>query len=197
MSTVKKSQATPAWECRNWDQVTSERFGAGSMLLTLRMFHTVEEAMRWPRLASSPVAPGRILGRETDDESAEFDRRLWSSWSSVGLSPVAGDPHVDPRQIRQPSDDPGGGVAVEAGGPVRKIGPVSSIADLETESTGGLRRQQNGCGLAAPAIGSGVAADPGGVGASRVVERLGSARRLCCQGARRARGMMWMLSGRV
>ena len=31
MSTVKKSHATAAWECRNRDQVMSDRFGAGSM----------------------------------------------------------------------------------------------------------------------------------------------------------------------
>ena len=54
MSTVKKSQATAACECRNWDQVTSDRCGAGSMPLVLRIFHTVEDAIRWPRPASSP-----------------------------------------------------------------------------------------------------------------------------------------------
>ncbi|MFT7648753.1 MAG: hypothetical protein ACI8Y4_003505 [Candidatus Poriferisodalaceae bacterium] len=51
---MKKSQATAVWEWRNWDQVTSERFGAGSMSLSLRIFQTVEEAIRWPRPASSP-----------------------------------------------------------------------------------------------------------------------------------------------
>jgi len=54
VSTVKKSQATAAWECRNWDQVTSDRFGAGPMPLVLRIFHPVDEAMRWPRPTSSP-----------------------------------------------------------------------------------------------------------------------------------------------
>jgi hypothetical protein len=53
VSTVKKSQATAAWEFRNSDHVTSERRGAGSMSLLLRICLTVEEAMRWPRAISS------------------------------------------------------------------------------------------------------------------------------------------------
>ena len=54
VSRVKKSQAMAAWEWRNCDQVSSDRSGAGSMLLALRVFHTVEEAMWWPRPAISP-----------------------------------------------------------------------------------------------------------------------------------------------
>jgi hypothetical protein len=42
---VKKSQATAAWECRNCDEVTSDRSGARSMPTDLRMLHTVEDAM--------------------------------------------------------------------------------------------------------------------------------------------------------
>ncbi len=38
-----------------------------------------------------PVAPGRILGRETEDESSEFDRRWWLSWSLDGMGLVASD----------------------------------------------------------------------------------------------------------
>ena len=54
MSTVKKSHATAAWERRNSVQVTSDRFGAGSMPLSLRICHTVEDAILCPRPTSSP-----------------------------------------------------------------------------------------------------------------------------------------------
>ncbi len=54
------------------------------------------------------VAPGRILGRETEDESAEFDRRWWSSWSSVGLGPVASDSPAMPSEEGVGGDEPAG-----------------------------------------------------------------------------------------
>ena len=70
---VKKSQATAAWECRNCDQVTSDRSGAGSMPLVLRICHTVEgrdvvaEADEFA--VDATVAPGWVLGREAEGES--------------------------------------------------------------------------------------------------------------------------------
>jgi hypothetical protein len=54
VSTVKKSVAMAAWEWRNSFQVTAERCGAGSMPWSLRICHTVDEAMVWPRPMSSP-----------------------------------------------------------------------------------------------------------------------------------------------
>jgi len=54
VSTVKKSVATAAWERRNSVQVTAERVGAGSMPWSLRICHTVEDAILWPRPTSSP-----------------------------------------------------------------------------------------------------------------------------------------------
>jgi hypothetical protein len=41
VSTVKKWHATAAWECKNSLQVTWERFGDGSMPLSVRICQTV------------------------------------------------------------------------------------------------------------------------------------------------------------
>ena len=56
----------------------------------------------------APVAPGRILGGEAEDESAKFDRRWWSSWSSVGLGPVASDSAPMPPEQGVGGDEPAG-----------------------------------------------------------------------------------------
>ena len=51
---VAKSHATAAWERSKSDQVTVERWGAGSMAAVLRICQIVEAAMRCPRPLSSP-----------------------------------------------------------------------------------------------------------------------------------------------
>jgi len=52
------------------------------------------------------VAPGRVLGGEAEDESADLDRSWWSSWSSGGMCPVAGDAATVPSQKFVWGDDP-------------------------------------------------------------------------------------------
>ena len=52
------------------------------------------------------VAPGRVLGGEAKHESAELDRGGWSSWSSSGLGPVAGDALAVPAQQGVGGDEP-------------------------------------------------------------------------------------------
>ncbi len=42
------------WEPRNPLQVTAERVGAGSMLLSVRNCQMFDDAMVWPRSTSSP-----------------------------------------------------------------------------------------------------------------------------------------------
>ena len=52
------------------------------------------------------VAPGWVLGGEAEDESPEFDRRRWASWSSRGMCPVSGDSSAVPSQQGVRCDDP-------------------------------------------------------------------------------------------
>ena len=54
------------------------------------------------------VAPGRVLGGEADDESSEFDRCWWSSWSSVGLGLVASHSAPVPSEEGVGGDEPAG-----------------------------------------------------------------------------------------
>jgi hypothetical protein len=94
-------------ECRNCDQVTSEHFGAGSMPLSWRICHTVEEEIVWPRPMSSPwmvdlsaqnrelvaqhddlevLGPARADSEtgEHGDETVENTRHGAPGWSGVG-----------------------------------------------------------------------------------------------------------------
>ena len=52
------------------------------------------------------VAPGWVLGGETEDESADRVRGRWASWSSAGLCPVSGDAASMPSEERVGCDDP-------------------------------------------------------------------------------------------
>ncbi|MCP4961666.1 MAG: hypothetical protein GY925_20665 [Actinomycetia bacterium] len=52
------------------------------------------------------VAPGRVFGGEAEDESADLDQGWWSSWSSGGMCPVAGDAATVPSQKCVWGDDP-------------------------------------------------------------------------------------------
>jgi hypothetical protein len=56
VSTWAKSIARIAWVCaaRNCRQVGPDRRGAGSMSAVVRIFQTVEAAIRWPSPTSSP-----------------------------------------------------------------------------------------------------------------------------------------------
>ncbi len=56
MSTWTKSAARmlQAWAVRNCFQVGPDRRGAGSIPASCRICHTVEAAIRWPSLTSSP-----------------------------------------------------------------------------------------------------------------------------------------------
>jgi len=51
---LAKSHATAAWECRNFDHVTADRWGAGSMPAFFRMSQIVDAAMLWPSPTTSP-----------------------------------------------------------------------------------------------------------------------------------------------
>ena len=132
MSTVKKSQATAAWECKNCDQVTSDRSGAGSMPLALRMFHTVDEAIRWPEAGQfavdAAVAPDRVLGGEAKDESPDLVRGRWASRSSRGMCPVSGDASAVPSQQGVRCDDPAcSSWPGESGGDGAEQGPITVV----------------------------------------------------------------------
>jgi hypothetical protein len=62
------------------------------------------------------VSPGRVLGGEAKDESADLVRCRWSSWSSRGLCPVFGDASL-PSQQGVGCDDPASScLARECGG---------------------------------------------------------------------------------
>ena len=71
---MKKSQATAAWECRNSVQVVSERFGDGSMLLSVRILphgcfgDGVAEAGEFA--VDAAVSPCWVLGGEPQDQLA-------------------------------------------------------------------------------------------------------------------------------
>ena len=52
------------------------------------------------------VAPGWVLGGEAEDESSEFDRCWWATWSSVELCPGAGDAASVPSEEGVGCDDP-------------------------------------------------------------------------------------------
>jgi hypothetical protein len=54
------------------------------------------------------LAPGRILGGEAQDESADLDRGWWSSWFSVWLGPVVGDSPAMPSEEGVGGDEPAG-----------------------------------------------------------------------------------------
>ena len=74
----------------------------------------------------APVAPGRVLGGEAHDQSAELDRRLVVvRVARVGLGPVAGDASAVPAQQRVGCDDPAVAAwAGERGGDRAEQGPV-------------------------------------------------------------------------
>ena len=65
MSTVKKLQATAAWECRNCDHVTSGSSWAGSMPLALRICQMVDESAEFGSGGRSPWWTLRLGPRVT------------------------------------------------------------------------------------------------------------------------------------
>ncbi len=84
------------------------------------------------------VAPGWVLGGEAEDEFAEFDRGWWSSWSSGGLGPVAGDSATVPSEQGVGGDDPAGSArpgecgcdgAEQCAVVVAELGPVDLAAE--------------------------------------------------------------------
>lgn len=76
----------------------------------------------------APVAPSGVLGRETEDESPEFDGRRWSSRSSGGLGPVAGDSATVPSEQGVGGDEPAGSTRPgERGGDRSEQGPVTVV----------------------------------------------------------------------
>lgn len=110
---MKKSQATAAWQCKNCDQVTSDRCGAGSTPLDLRICHTVEDAIRWPRPASSPwmrrypqVGFSDARRRTSFRSSIEVGGRPGPRVGWVG--PVAGDSATVPSEQGVGGDEPAG-----------------------------------------------------------------------------------------
>jgi len=52
------------------------------------------------------VAPGRVLAGKAEDESSDLDFRWWSTWSSVGLCPVASNASSVPTQECVWGDEP-------------------------------------------------------------------------------------------
>ena len=73
----------------------------------------------------SSVAPGRVLGCEANDESADLDGSGWPSRPSCGLRPVAGDSAAMPAQERVGRDEPAiAAVSGECGGDRAEQGPV-------------------------------------------------------------------------
>jgi hypothetical protein len=52
------------------------------------------------------VAPGRVLGGEAEEESADLGRGWWASWSSGALCPVSGDASAMPSEEGVGCDDP-------------------------------------------------------------------------------------------
>jgi hypothetical protein len=52
------------------------------------------------------LAPGRVLGREAKDESADLVRDRWASRSSRGVCPVSGDALAVPSKESVGGDEP-------------------------------------------------------------------------------------------
>jgi hypothetical protein len=67
---------------------------------------------RMEDLAGRDVDGGRILGCETEDESAGLDRGWWSPWSSAGLCPVSRDAATVPGDEGVGGDDPAGSAGI-------------------------------------------------------------------------------------
>jgi len=74
------------------------------------------------------VAPGRVLGGEAENESADLDRRRWASRSSRGMCPVTGDAASMPSEQGVGRDDPAcSSWAGERGGDGAEQGPVAVV----------------------------------------------------------------------
>ena len=102
------------------------------------------------------VAPGWVLRRETGDESSEFDRGWWSSWSSVGLGPVAGDSAPMPSEQGVGGDEPAGSARPgECGCDRAEQGAVVVVecwpVDLAAQGTATASRRLGAHGLVRPA----------------------------------------------
>ena len=76
-------------------------------------------------VVDASVAPGRILGREAEDELADLGGGGWSSGASVGLCPAASDALSVPSQEGFGGDGPAGGFGPgECGSDGAQQGPV-------------------------------------------------------------------------
>ena len=107
---VAKSQATAAWERRNWVQVTGGAVGCGvdaGVLEDLPDRGCADVVAETDEFAvDAAVAPGRVLGRHVDDEAPDLGVGGRPTSRLGWLGPVPGDASAVPAQQRVGGDEP-------------------------------------------------------------------------------------------